>query len=227
MNLQDYIINKSTFDLLVSKKTISINELYQLARYPSKSLSDFCGNLPNYDFKNVKKIEDLNIYYFLNTLKILFGLGNKEEQTVFQNSLKFEPLRTAVLLSKLQNNPTERYIVFIENACKIMLSKPNVGLFLDPINIKIEGSMPRNFFKSRQEIGNLWFQTFIEDKLIIFKRVCRCYKIEEAFPILVMSIAYSLYTFTPQRYHISYCEDEDTALHKVIKIFFEKINQYK
>lgn len=81
------------------------------------------------------------------------GHGSDEEQKLFNRNLSIEPLRNAILSSRLHQDPRLQYINFIKSACKIILTqeKKEINGFIDPINVRIYGDMPRNFLKSRKK----------------------------------------------------------------------------
>lgn len=227
MDLKNQLLSEYEFEYLNSKSKLSPSEVIKLAKYPFVSLADFCGDLSSSsDLMRVKEIEDLNIYYFLNSCRLILGEGTVEEQLQFKNSLQKEPLRTAVLLSNQETNPIDKNIVFIENACKIMLTyecKQNSYYIYNPINLKIVGTMPSHNFKSRQKLGDMWLQSFIDTKLSLIKAICRFHNIDKAFPILLMSIAYSLYKFTPSRYCVLPYEDQNKTIHRILKTYINQI----
>jgi hypothetical protein len=216
------------YNSLLHLQKYNNEQLLKLAQYPYESLVSLCENVSFYERNKIKEIEDLNIWHFINALNLLFGLASKEEQELFNANLMKEPLRTAVYLSQQEASPQNRFITFIELACKILLSNGGKkGMFLDPIDIKIDGNMPRDLFKSRQNIGNEWFNKFVENKLSVLKMAYNKSSPETAYAIVLKSIAYSLYNFTPYRYHIRYCKDEDEALHLILKVFINNIQRIK
>lgn len=76
-------------------------------------------------------------------------------------------------------------------------------------------------FSNRQKIADEWFSNFVNLKLEGMKKVYRELGVETAYTFVVSSTLHSLYHFAPERYHIEYCQSEDEALHKVLRIFTE------
>lgn len=220
---------KNVYEELTKKTISSAEDVQAIARYPYISLVELCDDINSFEYENIKKIEDLNIYYFLNVLKIVFGLGTPNETDIYNRALLKEPLRTAVILGRLEKNPTEKFIKFTTTAIKILLSPKDGGnqYFCNPINVAIVGSMPRLFFRSRQDIGNIWYEKFVNIKLDLMARSCRIFSIEKVFAIMLTSIAYSLYHYTSSRYPISNYKTEDENLHIIIREFLEHINTIK
>jgi len=153
------------------------------------------------------------------------GLGllhfDFESTQVFQNNLSKEPLRTAVFISRTKGSPMEKYISFVETACKILLSINSNGYkpYNDCTKFGIVGSMPRDFLKSRQEDGNRWFKDFVKTKFELFRIICEMGVKQDPFQILTTSIAYSLCHFTPMRYSISNGLNENDAVYVVMAKF--------
>lgn len=221
----DNITSEERYILLSSKTHLSLSELGELVRYPFVPLCSYCTNLSNSDKIRIKEIEDKNIYYFFKSLSVVLGNASKEEIQVFQNNLTKEPLRSAVIISRTKDDPVEKYISFVETACKILLSINSYGYkpYNDSTKFGIAGSMPRDFLKSRQEDGNKWFNDFVTTKLKLFRLICEMGVKQEPFPILTTSIAYSLYHFTPKRYNISNGLNESDAIYVVMAKFLNLI----
>lgn len=227
MHIKSNILSKAEYDFYRNKLLVEPADVYAMARYPFVSLISRCDHLSNSEYEKVKKIEDLNIFYFLSTLKLVCGIGSEQELTTFRRALTEEPLRTAVLLGQVESNPTDMFITFMVNAIKILLS-PKDGkdggiYFRDPVNVGIVGTMPRDFFKSRQEIGNVWYKEFVNQKMELLSYVCRYVDKTDVFQIILMSIAYSLYAYTPQRYKVSEDCSENENLHNILNQFINRI----
>lgn len=218
----------SEYNSLLSLVNLNNDQIQKIAQYPHRSLLSLCDDVTFYDKNKIKEIEDQNIWYLINSINLIFGLASNEQQKLFNSNLTKEPLRTAVFLAQQETNPKYRFITFAETACKILLSyggKP--GIFLDPIDVKISGTMPRNFFKSRQSIGDRWFNEFVDNKLTVLRLAYINISPEKAYSIFLKSIAYSLYNFTPYRYHIQFCKDENEALHRILNIFIKTVENIK
>lgn len=229
MGLSENITNLKVYEQLKSKTKLTCQELLILARYPYVPLNKMFGELYDYEYRKIKEIEDWNVFYFMNTIKIVCGFGSHQEVSSFQQLLLKEPLRTAVTLSKLEKDPTDRLITFLCNAIRIMLSPKDGGnqFCLDPINVGIFGSIPRNFLKSRQTIGDNWYRNFIEIKLDLLSQIVKVCGKSEIFRIMIYSVCYSLYHYSPERYNISNFQSEDTNLKIVLNKFLDYINFYK
>jgi hypothetical protein len=132
-------------------------------------------------------------------------------------------------MSKLQQDPKLQYISFIKNACKIVLTEKQreVKNFIDPINVQIFGSMPRNFFKSRQHLGDKWFNDFIDNKLFLFEKLILSGVTENIFPILSTSIAYSVYSFSPDKYYIQENTSESDIIFSILNKFITLTSEIK
>lgn len=229
MDITTKITAKTIYEELIQKTISPVEDVYAIARYPYISLTELCGNLNSFEYRRIKEIEDLNIYYFLNTIRIVLGLGSSKETETFKKTVSKEPLRTAAILGNMETNPIEKFITFTTTATKILLSPQDGGnhFFCNPINVAIVGSMPRHFLKSRQEIGNIWYGKFVDIKLDLMARAYRIMNIENVFSVMLTSIAYSLYHYTSSRYSISNNKTEDENLHIVLKCFLEHINTIK
>lgn len=220
----------SEYNSLLSLANHDNEQIQKIAKYPYISLLSLCEEVTSYDKTKIKEIEDLNIWYLINSINLIFGLASSEQQSLFNSNLTKEPLRTAIILAQQESNPEYRFITFAELACKILLSNGGTpGIFLDPIDVKINGTMPRNFFKSRQKIGDSWFNGFIDNKLAVlrFAYLNDSDSPEKAYSIFLKSIAYSLFSFTPNRYRIQYCKDEDEALHLILNNFIKTVELIK
>lgn len=229
MDITTKITTKTIYEELIQETNSSVEDVYAIARYPYISLTKICGDLNSFEYKCIKRIEDLNIYYFLNTIRIVLGLGSSEETENFKKAVSKEPLRTAAILGSMETNSKEKFITFTTIATKILLSPQDGGnqFFCNPINVAIVGSMPRHFLKSRQEIGNMWYGKFVDIKLDLMARAYRIMNIKNMFSVMLTSIAYSLYHYTPSRYLISNNSTENENLHIVLRHFFEHINTIK
>lgn len=221
MKFSDNITPEARYLILMGYTKLTMDNLGELIRYPFKSLSLYCPDLTSYDKKAIRDIENKNILNFFNTLRIVMGHGSDEEKTIFNRNLRIEPLRSAVLSSRLYQDPRLRYINFIKNACKIILTqkRKEIDGFIDPINVKIFGTMPRNFLKSRQAIGDKWFNDFIDNKLLLLEKLILAGVVEDAFPALTTSIAYSIYSFSPGKYYIPNNISENDAVYMILEKF--------
>lgn len=229
MKLSSKITSIEIYNELSKKRQSSLDEIYTMARYPYISLVDFCKNLASYEVTRVKKIQDLNIFYFINTIKIICGLGSPSETAAFKRAINYEPLRSAVILGQMQMDSTEKFITFFTSAIRILMSPEDGGdqFFRNPINVGLVGSMPRDFLKSRKDIGNQWFKNFVNIKLDIIARICRAGNKEDIFSLMLMSVAYSLYYFAPYSYPVSDYLSENDNLHIVLNKFIDRIDQLK
>ena len=123
------------------------------------------------------------------------------EQEIFNSYLTKEPLRTAIFLAREEVNPKEQFASFIYYSCKILLSNGGKQGFLrDPIDVKINGKMPFLLCKSSQQIGDNWYKSFVENKLTVAKIALKHLNEEKAYAVILRSIAYSIYFFTPYLY---------------------------
>lgn len=225
MYLYSNITRKERYLILINKDIISLDELDELIRYPFVPLEAYSKNLSSSDKYKIKLIEDINIYYFFKALRIVFGESSSEESSMFQRSLLIEPLKTAVMLSKTKCSPIEQYISFIENSCKILLSShKGYTKYENFLTVNIVGNMPRDFLSSRQEEGNKWYQDFIEHKFKVFEKICFMGLKERAFDLLLTSLAYSIYYFTPSRFYIPNEMDENNSIYIVLTTFINRIN---
>lgn len=231
MNLKLNLLSKAQYDNYRSKLYVNFADVNAMARYPFVSLIERCKNLSKSEYEKVKDIEDLNIFYFLSTVKLVCGIGTEHELATFHRAITEEPLRTAVLLGQAESNPTDKYITFMVNAIKILLSpKDGEGggiYFRDPVNVGIVGNMPRDLFKSRQEIGNVWYKEFVNQKMELLFYVCKYVDKTKVFPIMMMSIAYSLYAYTPERYRILENSSEDENIHIILNSFINHIEKIR
>ena len=221
---------RDEYDALIVKDHLSVQEKFRLSSYPYISLLDYCkDNIYGIERDKIRQLEDNNISHFLRLTGLFFGIGSKREVELLNQSILTEPLRSAVIAARQEPNPTKRTILFIEKGVKILLSLDKKGSsFFNAINVGLDGKMPfRPFSSSLQSKGNEWFDNFVDLKLKAMNKVFLSFGSEDAYSFFVSSIAYSLYSFCPSRYHITFCRSEDEALHKVLNVFFEIINNYK
>lgn len=225
MNLSVNITKRERFLILINKETLSLDELGELIRYPFVPLANYSRDLSSTDKNIIKQIEDINIYYFFKALRVVFGECSIEESSVFQKNLQKEPLKTAVIISRIKRTPIEQYISFIENCCKILLSAhKGYTKYENYLIVSINGNMPRDFLSSRQEEGNKWYRDFIDNKFKIFERICNMGFKDKAFQLLLTSLAYSMYYFTPYRFYIPDEMDENDSIYLVLTTFINRIN---
>lgn len=221
MKFAEQITKESRFLVLQDKNRLSHEELGELIRYPFKSLASYCSDLTSSEVKKIKKIEEVNILYFFNAMRIILGHGSAQEKEIFKRNLSKEPLKTAILMSKLQQDIKLQYISFVKNACKIILTKKQkeINRFIEPINVQIFGSMPRNILKSRQQLGDKWYNDFIDNKLLLFEKLVLSGIIDDIFPLISMSIAYSVYFYSPEKYYISEVSSENDIIFSILEKF--------
>ena len=227
--LTDITINE--YNYLISKKTLSYEDILRIAQYPGESLISYCktkislGGIGFIEDK-ITCIQDKNILYFINAINLLYGRGDRYSQEVLNNNLTKEPLRTAIFLARQEHDPKKRFSTFICTACKILLSDGGKkGILNDPIDVKIKGDMPHYLFLNLKNIGNEWYNIFVENKLKVATLAIQHTNEETAYAIILRSLAYSLYFFAPHKYNVANCNDEDTALHLVIKEFLTNLKQ--
>lgn len=214
---------------IVSKQKLTLQDKSKLAKYPYVSLVTYCKEkIYSFEYNDLRRLEDENIWQFLRISGILFGVGSKAEIEQLHKCLMYEPLRSAVIAARQVTNSEERTIVFIEKACKILLSIDKRGTtMMNAINVGLYGKMPFRFSSILCEMGNEWFANFLEYKLQAMRKVFLQFGAENAYSFLVASIMYSLYCFAPGRFHIKYCTSENEALHKILHEFSDIINNYK
>lgn len=214
-------IDKNEYQQLLGKKLCSKHDVFRLASYPYVSLVSQYQKLSNYEMLKIREIEDRNIFYFLKLVSLIYGVGSQDEIDTMMRNMKYEPLRSAVIASKQEQNPKERFPKYVELACKLLLSVDENGInCLNAIHIKIAGKIPAlPFATQRQKIADIWFNNFVELKLSGMRKVYTDLGNRLAFSFLMFSTIWSLYCFSPNRYDISACNSEDEALHKVFDIF--------
>ena len=214
-------IEKNEYQQLFGKKLCSKQDVFKLASYPYVSLVSQYQKLSNYEILKIREIEYKNISSFLKVVSLLYGVGSQEELDTMMRNMKNEPLRSAVIASKQEQDPKERFPKYIELACKLLLSVDKNGInCLNAINIKIAGKIPAlPFTTQRQKIADIWFSNFVELKLSGMRKVYTDLGDRLAFSFLMSSTIWSLYCFSPKRYDISACSSEDEALHKVFDVF--------
>lgn len=224
-------ITANEYSYLTSQKTLSNEDILKIAQYPGESLVSYCKN--KITSSSIRLIEDKityiqnqNILYFINAINLLFGLSDNKSQDVLNNNLTKEPLRTAVFMARQEREPKKQFSTFICTACKILLSNGGkVGILNDPIDVKIKGEMPHFLFHNLQNIGNEWYKIFIDSKLKVATLAIQNIDEETAYAIILRSLAYSIYYFAPYKYNIANCNDEDTALHLVLKQFLTHLKK--
>ena len=149
MDLKENLITKDYFLYLIRKQEINPIELKQLICFPFVPLSLYLGDVSKNEEPKIKKIEDINILYFFNSLRICFDKASSREMEIFKKNLVREPLLTAVNLTKLKINPIDKYITFIETSCKILISMNSKGKIEsdNPFEIKIVGGYTMELLK--------------------------------------------------------------------------------
>ena len=215
-------IDKNEYDLLLCKSYLNEEDKFKLATYPFSSLTSYCG-IKYYDTerKEVERIEERNIYHFFNAINVLFNASIAEDAT-FINSFKDEPLRTAVILANQERDASLRVPLLLKYACLILLSIDKKGTNRNnPINVRIVGRIPFDFFFFFQKRADLWFHDFVTNKLDGMCKICKDWGLQDAFIYLYRSIAYSLKFFFPEKYDTSWIADEDEAIKFIIKKFVD------
>lgn len=213
-------IDKCEYQQLLEARLCSKEDMYRLASYPYVSLLSRYENLSGYENKRIREIEDINVSNFLHVVSTLFGIGSQNEVNMLNRNMNSEPLRSAVIAARQETDPTDRMPKYIELACKILLSIDKQGTnMLNAINIKINGKIPASPFSNRQRIADDWYRDFVEIKLNGMKKVYKDLGGEDAYIFIVVSTLQSLYHFASYRYNIRFCNSENEALHKILKIF--------
>lgn len=213
--------DKKVFFSLLEKENLKHEECYQLAYYPYVSLTNYCDITSPNEKRICKNIENKNIWQFIQIISLLFGVGSEETLEMLNREMRNEPLRSAIVASRLHPNSHERIIVYVETACKILLSIDKKGTSpQNLINVKIDGKMPfRLLSPNLQNKGDEWFQNFVNIKLITLRKAYNCIGSEKIYPFFLTSIASSLYFFSPSIYNISQCNDENEMLHLILNTF--------
>lgn len=207
---------------MLDSKLCSKQDMFRLASYPYVSLLSKYKNLLSYEQRKIREIEDDSVFAFFHILSLLFGIGSQNEIDTINRNMNVEPLRSAVIAARQEVDPAERAPKYIELACKILLSLEERGYNkMNVINIRVRGNIPGMPFSNRQRIADEWFSNFVNLKIEGMKKVYRELGVEAAYTFVVSSTLHSLYHFAPERYHIEYCQSEDEALHKVLRIFTE------
>ena len=220
------MIDQKEYEHLLESGIHTKHDMYKLASYPYVSLLSRYDKLSYYDRKRIREIEDDNIFTFLHLVSLLFGIGPKDEVDTINRNMNKEPLRSAVIAAKQEQDPSERTPKYIELACKILLSIDRKGTNrLNPINVKIYGKIPAMPFSNRQDIADEWFSNFVDIKLTGMKKVYKSLGTEMAYKFVVSSTLHSLYSFAPSRYYIGACRSEDEALHRVFNVFTNQIKK--
>jgi hypothetical protein len=218
-------IDEFEYQQMLYSKLCSKQDMFKLASYPYVSLLSKYKNLMSYEQRKIRIIEDDSVFAFFHILTLLFGIGSQSEIDTLNRNIYVEPLRSAVIAARQEIDPAERVPKYIELACKILLSLEEWGYNrMNVINIRVRGKLPGMPFSNRQKIADEWFNTFVNIKLEGMKKVYRELGAEMAYTFVVSTTLHSLYHFAPERYHIEYCQSEDEALHKVLRIFLELID---
>lgn len=215
-------IDEIEYTRLLGSGIRTVQDMFLLASYPYVSLLTKYNNIDSNDLRKIREIEDDSIFAFLNIVNIVFGNGSEKEVSAFKRSLNEEPLRSAVIAARQENDPSEREALFLELSCKLLLSIDEQGRFsrLDSTKVKIRGKIPSwPFSTKRQELADEWFGNFVDVKLNGMKAVYKVLGAANALKFVFSSSLHSLYFFDPSRYNISACRTEDEALHEVFRIF--------
>ena len=215
-------IDEYEYRQMLNSKLCSKQDMFRLASYPYVSLLSKYKNLISYEQRKIREIEDDSVFAFFHIISLLFGVGSQSEIDTINRNMNVEPLRSAVIAARQEIDPAERAPKYFELACKILLSLDERGYsMMNVINIRVRGKIPGMPFSHRQKIADEWFSTFVNLKLEGMKKVYRELGAEMAYTFVVSSTLHSLYHFAPNRYNIAYCQSEDEALHKVLRIFTE------
>ena len=215
-------IDEYEYKQMLDSKLCSKQDMFRLASFPYVSLLSKYKNLMSYEQRKIREIEDDSVFAFFHILSLLFGIGSQSEIDTINRNMNVEPLRSAVIAARQELDPAERAPKYFELACKILLSLDERGYsMMNVINIRVRGKIPGMPFSNRQKIADEWFSNFVNLKLEGMKKVYRELGAEMAYTFVVSSTLHSLYHFAPERYHIEYCQSEDEALHKVLRIFTE------
>ena len=215
-------IDEYEYRQMLNSKLCSKQDMFRLASYPYVSLLSKYKNLISYEQRKIREIEDDSVFAFFHIISLLFGVGSQSEIDTINRNMNVEPLRSAVIAARQEIDPAERAPKYFELACKILLSLDERGYsMMNVINIRVRGKIPGMPFSNRQKIADEWFSTFVNFKLEGMKKVYRELGAEMAYTFVVSSTLHSLYHFAPERYRIEYCQSEDEALHKVLRIFTE------
>ena len=209
-------IDEYEYKQMLDSKLCSKQDMFRLASFPYVSLLSKYKNLMSYEQRKIREIEDDSVFAFFHILSLLFGIGSQSEIDTINRNMNVEPS------ARQELDPAERAPKYFELACKILLSLDERGYsMMNVINIRVRGKIPGMPFSNRQKIADEWFSTFVKFKLEGMKKVYRELGAEMAYTFVVSSTLHSLYHFAPERYHIEYCQSEDEALHKVLRIFTE------
>ena len=223
MNMR--FISEIEYESLLNRNLVTKQDLFQLSSYPYVSLLSLYHNIDLNERTEIRKIEDENIFHFFHCVSLLFGIGEEKTIATLRANMNIEPLRSAVMMAKLKKNADEVESTFIELACKMLLSLDKKGTSLDhAMNIKLYGNIPALPFSYRQKKGDEWFNKFVCIKLDGMKKVYKELGRFAAYQFILLSVTNSLYYFSPERFDIKHCmNEEDTAYH-IIKVFLEQID---
>ena len=222
-NMELEFIDNTEYQTILRKDKLCIIDRFKLAQCPYRiSLVNHCNATSFHEKKKIRQVEDENVRRFLNTINIVYGMSSEESSRAYHRLLSQEPLRSVVIMARQKENVSEngRIAYFMELSCLAILAADEKKKTLDDIFLpKLRGDIPRDFLTSRQEIGDEWFQGFVNHQLTGMKKVFESLGAEEAYKFLLHSTVTSLYYFTPSRYNLWSCRDINEAIVKILKDF--------
>ena len=219
-------ISLERYNYLLSIPCTTQNQCFEIARYPFVSFVQYAkDNIKENEIEVIHGIEEHNIYNFFYVIGLLLGVGEKNAIDTIHRNVSKEPLRSAIIIANQENNLIDKQTKFIEQACLILLSLGKTQASpISVINIRLEGKLPNRFFPSKLEKkGDEWFRLFVEYKLKGLTHVYKYCGAENAYPFIAESIAYSLYSFNPNKYYIQSCNTENDAVFEILNQFLTNI----
>lgn len=209
-----HFIDFDEFKRILDKPTLTQQDIFKVNSYPYLSLAEKCGDIKSNEMETVKAIADKNINGFLNIVTTVLGLQNKE---AFRLILQHDPYPMIISAIREEYSGTEFLTTATIMITKVMLTQ-SLGNYspTNPVNIKLDGKMPKKFMSFRQMTGDEWFSNFVNMKLMSFSKIFEKCGLDAAISHLIASVGYSFYYNNPSRYDISSCMTENDAIHKVL-----------
>ena len=201
---------------VVEKTFLTKNDRFLMDSFVVAPLVNYCGDIRPNEIDKVHEVEDESILAFLNKTMSVFG---KYNQDAIRQLLLTNPFNLLIQEIKSSYSGIERDRAFIKGLTKMILANGSTSL-----KVKAAGNMPQKMFSFRQMTADEWFENFVDCAL---GRIAHTYEkmgTSDATGSLFAICAYQLYHSQPNRFDISSCTDENSALKVIIRTFLESKN---
>lgn len=200
---------------LLTKNILSLNDRFLIDSFVYQPLVDYCNDIRPNEIEKVRRLEEKNIFRYLNASCIILGVYGMD---ILTKALATPPL--SYVIQELQNEYTgkelEKNVIIVSVKILLAIGGHGGGQITTPV---FEGEMPQKFMSFRNQTAKEWFGNFVNIHLFTLAAVYEKASSEEAKAHLLASIAYHLHQSNPTKYDIDANISMDDALRKILLKF--------